>query len=102
MSGSNSTNSLKRNFFRTIIFLVFSAVAILSINEYRSEQKIKNERIALLQEQVLQYEEKLSTCVNSREFLALHTLNQVLVAAPLPREIQRGELRLALLKLTVS
>jgi len=68
MSGSNSTNSLKRNFFRTIIFLVFSAVAILSINEYRSEQKMKNERIALLQEQVLQYEEKLSTCVNSREF----------------------------------
>jgi len=67
MSGSYSANSLKRNFFRTIIFLVLSAVAILSINEYRSEQKIKNERIALLQEQVLQYEEKLSTCVNARE-----------------------------------
>ena len=69
MSGSKSTKSLKRNIFRNIIFLVISAVAILSINEYRSEQKIKNERIALLQEQVLQYEEKLTTCVNSRELL---------------------------------
>lgn len=67
MSVSNSAKSLKRNISRTIIFLAISAVAVLSINEYRSEQKIKNERIALLQEQVLQYEEKLSTCVNSRE-----------------------------------
>ena len=67
MSSISSTKSLKISIFRTTTFLVITAIAILSINEYRSEQKIKNERIALLQEQVLQYEEKLSTCVKSRE-----------------------------------
>ena len=67
MSSISSTKSLKKSIFRTTIFLVITAAAILSINEYRSEQRIRNERISLLQEQVVQYEEKLSTCINSRE-----------------------------------
>jgi hypothetical protein len=67
MRSDYNSNSLKKKIFRTVTFLVISAVATLSINEYRTEQRVRNERIALLQEQILQYEEKLSTCVNSRE-----------------------------------
>lgn len=68
MSFSSSTKSPNINIFYTITFFAISAVAILSINEYRTEQRVKNERIAMLNEQVSQYEEKLSTCVNSRGF----------------------------------
>lgn len=69
MPNDSGLGSLKRNIFRTLVLLMISTVAILSINEYRSEQRIKKERISLLQDQVLRYEEKLSQCLNSRELL---------------------------------
>lgn len=67
MTNTHSFKSLKKSIFRATAFLAISAVAILSINEYRTEQRVRNERISLLQEKVLQYERKLSTCVDSRD-----------------------------------
>ena len=58
----------RRNLVRSFIALVLLAIGTLSINEYRNELRIKEERIAILEKQKIAYEAKLTTCLNTRDF----------------------------------
>lgn len=57
----------RRNLVRTLIALLMLAIGTLSFNEYRNELRIKEERIAVLEKQKIDYETKLATCLNTSE-----------------------------------
>jgi hypothetical protein len=60
-------NSLQKNRVQVYISIGLLAIGAFSFNNYRNEQRIKNERIAVLQQQKNEYEVKLATCLNTRE-----------------------------------
>lgn len=59
--------SLRKNRVRVSITIGLLAIGAFSFNNYHNEQRIKNERIAVLQQQKIEYEAKLATCLNTRE-----------------------------------
>ena len=59
--------SLRKNRVRASISIGLLAIGAFSFNNYHNEQRIKNERIAVLQQQKIEYEAKLATCLNTRE-----------------------------------
>ncbi len=63
--------SLKKRLVRVTILTTLVGVTSFSINEYQTERRIKNERIAFLEKKKIEYEAKLKTCSSTREMFPL-------------------------------